>query len=87
MYRRRAVVRDRRARPAADLTVGDSGGRLCYVVVANHGRGISVGLEEDQVAELIAALVDWQRDRVSDLQPYGRPSSFAQSPAGLAGRS
>lgn len=78
MHRRRLVVRDRQARPLSELTVGDSGGRLCYVVAATRPVSVAVALEEDQVLELIAALSAW-RDDQEDTRAVGHPFRSEQS--------
>lgn len=82
MYRRRLELRAARGRPVATLTVGDSGGRLCYVTAALGAMAIAVPLEDDDVDQLVAALTSWRRDRDDDARPSSRRLC---SPAQTAG--
>jgi hypothetical protein len=79
MYRRRLELVARAGRPAATLTVGDSGGRLCYVTASMTAAAIAVPLDADQVDDVIAALHAWRDERAADQQPFGRPCSSAQT--------
>jgi len=82
MYRRRLELSAARGLPVATLTVGDSGGRLCYVTAALGPMAIAVPLDDVDVDQLVAALTDWRRER----EDAARPSSRGLcSPAQTAG--
>lgn len=82
MYRRRVELRARTGAPVPTLTVGDSGGRFCYVTATTAPLAIAVPLDADQVEQLIAALVGWRTERATDAEPFGRPCRTAQTPPG-----